>query len=429
VPLDGGAPVKSELSPEAQKQLQTAGLILVDTVGSAGAFAWAPSGQALYLEGLSRGVWNLWKVAVDPETLRIVGGPERLTVGPGRDTDPTLSLDGKRLALTIRSERTRIWDLPIAAATGRMKGEGKPVTPAGTDALAPDLTRDGKKLAFRLSRAGKQELWEKSLEDGTETLLAADGFGFASFCWSQDGTRLAYLRRDPTKREFALALLPSGGGSEQRITSPSPDPVGDYPWDCSLDGKWIFGVSDRRTPGRKAICLWPIAAAPHAETEARVVFAHPEYNLWQTKFSPDQRWICFNAISANDARVSTIYVVPAPDLSRPAPGGGAEVVQGEWTRITEGQSWDDKPRWSPDGKALYFLSARSGFLNVWGIRFDPAHGQPVGEPFRVTAFENPGQMIYPRSVATLEMALAENRLVLPIMQVSGNVWVLENVDR
>jgi hypothetical protein len=47
----------------------------------------------------------------------------------------------------------------------------------------------------------------------------------------------------------------------------------------------------------------------------------------------------------------------------------------------------------------------------------------------VTAFDSPGQMIYPRSVATLEMALAENRLVVPIMQVSGNLWVLENVDR
>src|SRR5262249_53000454 len=101
VPLDGGAPVKSELSPEAEKQLQTAGLIIVDPVGLAGAFAWAPSGQALYFEGLSRGVWNLWKVAVDPETLRILGGLERLTVGAGRDTDPALSLDGKRLAFTI----------------------------------------------------------------------------------------------------------------------------------------------------------------------------------------------------------------------------------------------------------------------------------------------------------------------------------------
>jgi hypothetical protein len=92
----------------------------------------------------------------------------------------------------------------------------------------------------------------------------------------------------------------------------------------------------------------------------------------------------------------------------------------EWTPITEGKYWDDKPRWSPDGRTLYFISSRAGFFNVWGIRFDPDKGQPVGEPFRVTAFENPGQMIYP-VMTDLEMALAENRLVLPIMQVSGSI--------
>jgi hypothetical protein len=196
-----------------------------------------------------------------------------------------------------------------------------------------------------------------------------------------------------------------------------------------VDGKWILGVSDRGTPGRTAICLWPIAAAPTADAEARLVTAHPEYQLWQSQFSPDQRWICFLAVKAGDAGVSTIYVVPAPDLTQQAPSESKETVRAEWTRITEGKYWDDKLRWSPDGKTIYFISSRAGFFNVWGIRFDPAKGQPVGDPFPVTAFENPGHMIYPRSLGNLQMALAEDRLVVPIMQVSGNIWVLENVDR
>jgi hypothetical protein len=53
----------------------------------------------------------------------------------------------------------------------------------------------------------------------------------------------------------------------------------------------------------------------------------------------------------------------------------------------------------------------------------------VGEAFRVTAFESPGQMMSPRLVQLIGISLAADRLVLPITEVSGSIWVLENVDR
>jgi len=64
---------------------------------------------------------------------------------------------------------------------------------------------------------------------------------------------------------------------------------------------------------------------------------------------------------------------------------------------------------------------------VWGIRFDPAPGTPTGEPFRVTDFESPGQRILsdPRN---LEMAVSADRLVLPILEDSGDIWIMENVS-
>ena len=55
--------------------------------------------------------------------------------------------------------------------------------------------------------------------------------------------------------------------------------------------------------------------------------------------------------------------------------------------MTDGESWDDKPRWSPDGRLIYFVAGRGGFFNVWGVGFlDAAKGKPVGKPFAVTSF-------------------------------------------
>lgn len=416
--LTGAAPVRSEYAAGVREQLKEAEVSFTD-------FLWAPSGQALYFEGVSRGVRNLWKVEVEPSSLRWTTGPERLTTGAGLDTDMVLSpngskdggKDGRKLAFTVRTERTRIWSLPFDAAANRVKGEGQPVTSAGIDPRFPDLSPDGQRLVFCAPRDGRWEFWGKSLKDGREKLLVADDLSRFVPRWSRDGLRLAYRRSRPPNAdrpqvERAIVLLANGGSEEQILTTPGTN--ADLPYDWSIDGKWILGGSDRHSPGRLMITLFPIAAAPHAETQMRVVTSHPEENLYQARFSPNDRWVSFCAAKVTEAGVSTIYVVP--------PSGG------EWRRITEGKYFDDKPRWSPDGRTLYFLSNRTGFFNLWGIRFDPAIGKPVGNPFRVTTFDSPSQMILD-DVRFMEIALSAARLILPIMEVSGGIWILDNVER
>jgi Tol biopolymer transport system component/DNA-binding winged helix-turn-helix (wHTH) protein len=409
IPLDGGPPVKSEIDPKVEGRIKEASVTLSD-------FLWSPSGQTLYFEGTSQSVRNLWKVEVEPRSLRWTAGPERLTTWAGPDRDIAISPDGKKLAFTARVEQTRLWSFPFDASAGRIKEEGRPVTAAGVKASFPELSSDGQRLAFVTRRTGKWELWEKSLKDGRETLLAVDESRRSQPHWSHDGSRLVYNRTRPlnpedSRYESSLAMAPAGGGAEQTLTTPGTASIS--VWDWSLDGKWLLGGSDH-LPGRHAICLFPIAAAPQSEKQMRMVTSHPEMNLYQARFSPDQKWISFIAAKATEAGISTIYVVPASG--------------GEWRRITEAKYFDDKPRWSPDGRRLYFVSNRTGFFNVWGIGFDPATGEPRGEPFRVTNFESPAQMVLPE-VGVMEMALAPERIVLPIMEVSGGIWILENVGR
>ena len=216
-PLSGGAPIRSELAESVKQLLKESDVSFTD-------FLWSHSGRALYFEGVSRSVRNFWRVDVDPQSLRWTAGPERLNTGAALATDLALAPDGRTLAFTARTESTRLWTLPFDAAAGRVKGAGEPITSAGMDASRPDISLDGKKLAFIAQRAGREELWEKSLKDGHERMLIADDSSRLFPRWSHDGLRLAYARFRPpnsqrAQNEWELMLLSDGSGDEQMITS------------------------------------------------------------------------------------------------------------------------------------------------------------------------------------------------------------------
>jgi eukaryotic-like serine/threonine-protein kinase len=99
-------------------------------------FVWHPSGTALYVQTLSAGVYNLWKVRVDPDTLAFVAA-ERLTTGAGRDVEPALSRDGTRLAFTTEHDAVRLWLFALDPVADRL-GSGRPLT---EDRATPNTRR------------------------------------------------------------------------------------------------------------------------------------------------------------------------------------------------------------------------------------------------------------------------------------------------
>ena len=132
------------------------------------------------------------------------------------------------------------------------------------------------------------------------------------------------------------------------------------PWDWSADGTRILhNCPTTKTP--PAICLSPRDATTIADM--RTIVADPDHAMYQGRFSPDGRWIIFNAQSRKTVGTSVLGVVPASG--------------GKWTPLTDASLWADKPRWSPDGRTIYFISNRNGaFFDVWGLPFDPDSGRP-----------------------------------------------------
>jgi len=159
------------------------------------------------------------------------------------------------------------------------------------------------------------------------------------------------------------------------------------------------------------IALFPVSAAPHAEKGAQIITQAAEYSLWNTAMSPDRKWICFQAQKDS---VSRLAVVRA-DRGRTS----------GWIWLTADDVWIDKPRWSTDGRIIYYISRRGGVFNVWGLGFDSAKGAAAGEPFQVTQFDGSIDQI-PPDVGVVELGVSDHRLAFPVIHPTGGIWMLES---
>jgi len=257
-------------------------------------------------------------------------------------------------------------------------------------------------------------LWVRSTTEGHERLLfSTTDWRIAKPRWSPDGAKLAFSRYGTRDHTLAVAVLNSDGSGERALTKPGRVQV--QMWDWSKDGQVILGACRSGQSELRSTCLVSVSNANEGDDPTvRIIATDPKRNLYNQRFSPNQRWITFLAHDLLTASTSTVYVIPT--------SGGA------WRAITDGTWFDDKPRWSPDGRVLYFVSNRSGFPNVWGRRFDNVAGLPIGEPFPVTSFRSAQFELTPQTVQ-MDIAVTATHLLLPMSESRSEIWMLDHVDR
>jgi len=394
------------------------GLLEHDTIRN---LTWNPTGTALIVEALSDGVPTLWRVPVEPVSLRW-RTPERLTSAPASAEGAAVSPDGARVAFTSAQASTRAWLFPFDANSAQLTGNGQALTPEDLVLVSLRHARDGAALCYGAREVGRNQfqLFYTDLTTGGTTFVGEAWGGVIS----RTGRRVVYpLTRTVSSstgenpsagREHALAIRDLDG--RERLVSRWLR-GGLLPHDWAPDDEAILGSwLEQHKMNQNVLVIWPIGPMLATRPE-RVLLESSGVNFWQARYSPDNRWVSFVAQRMRNPGTVEIGIAAA--------GSNRATT---WTRILEDHVWPDKPRWSPDGRTLYFLSrGADGYFNLWGVPIDPARGAQTGKPLQVTHFSSPDWHI-DRNMGDAEIGLASGRLVLPMQSVKGSIWLLSGVS-
>jgi hypothetical protein len=282
----------------------------------------------------------------------------------------------------------------------------------------PVLSRDGQHLAFvsihgsavmggdmSSGMAGEHELRVINLATGIVTAAARSEYEISNPVFSTHGkiTFLAAPRVGPEGQQpRATFEVGAQGGVEKKILPQEAGALTDW----SRDGGFCI-----TTRGHLRSHLAVSMVDRRTFRESRIL-EDPDGNLSEAKLSHDAKWVTFTAVRN---RRSRIYI--APFRAQPTP-------MSDWIPLTDGATWDDKPRLSVDDKLLFFTSDRDGFRCIWGQRLG-ANKLPQGAPQAIYHFHSAKRSLAQENVGYLGLAAGRGVLVFNQGETTGDIWLLD----
>jgi Tol biopolymer transport system component len=213
------------------------------------------------------------------------------------------------------------------------------------------VSPDGSRLALDRTADGNRDVWITDLQRGSMVRLTFGAGWEGTPVWSPDGRQIAF---ESTKAgHFNLFVKPSSGEGDEVHLQPSERHQ--WPLDWSRNGKFLLYYDGEIISDGNLFALpmtgvdrqpVPIATSTFAEVSGA--------------FSPDGRWIAYQT---NESGRFEIVVQGFPDRA----AGRAQVS-------TNGGK---TPKWSPDGREVYFVAPDGKLMAVSFAPTTPAFNVKV----------------------------------------------------
>jgi Tol biopolymer transport system component/DNA-binding winged helix-turn-helix (wHTH) protein len=250
-----------------------------------GAPQWSIDGKSVIFASDFGSHPGLWRAGVDSTAVAV-----QINDSGWR---PSVSRAGDRLAYQRITHSLNIWELELADP--RRVAERKeqrilvPSTSETDQGPGPQVSPDGKKLAFMSDRSGTMEIWVSDRDGSNPVQLTAVG-GAGTPRWSPDSEWVAFDASDRSGTKIYKIKL--GSGAPQAMT---PDESENRCPSWSRDGKWIYFASTRtneyqvwKVPAEGGAAIQVTRHGGHAALEsadgktlyyAKTAYANPE--IWQ----------------------------------------------------------------------------------------------------------------------------------------------------
>jgi len=253
------------------------------------------------------------------------------------------------------------------------------------------VSPDGRRVAVGVGlEVGKLDIWIKQLDRGTFTRLTFGGMNRRP-AWSPDGRTVAFIHDTGTTSVVYQRAV--DGSTPQHPLARLGRQVQEVTW--SPDARWLVLRTDNGAAGAGDI----IGVRTSGDTTPVPLVADQFTEIHPT-ISPDGHWIAY---TSDESGTQEVYVRAFP-----------ATAAGRW-QVSNGGGF--QPRWSPDGRELYFgsgdrlmaaeIRAAKGF-EVTGLRtvLSPA-GFPT-DRFHQTYDVLPGGqgLVFPRPWQTGPAAAA-----------------------